>query len=149
MIKITSYQELPQYFNVPQAALDFLASANKDTACGKYVFSDDCFINVITVETTKDATKMMEAHVQFVDVQFMLDGEEKIYYTDKTPLKLGQEYDEKKDRSFYQWTSADEVTYKTGEGVVLYPIEAHLPGCAVNDAKTIKKAVIKIRYENK
>ena len=148
MIKITNYQELSKYFDVPQAALDFLASANKDTECGKYVFSDDCFINVITVETTEEATKMMEAHVKFVDVQFMLDGEEKIYYTDKAPLELGQEYDEKKDRSFYKWTSADEITYQTGEGVVLYQNEAHLPGCAVNGAKTIKKAVIKIRYEN-
>ena len=146
MVKITNYQQLTEYFNVPQEALDFLASANKDTECGKYVFSDDCFINVITVETTKDATKMMEAHVKFVDVQYLLDGEEKIYYTDKTPLELGQEYDEKKDRSFYKWTKADEVCYKAGEGVVLYPIEAHLPGCAVNQSKTIKKAVIKIRY---
>ena len=145
MIKITNYQQLKAYFDVPQAALDFLASANKDTECGKYVFSDDCFINVITVETTADATKMMEAHVQFVDVQFMLDGEEKIYYTDKSALELGQEYDEKKDRSFYKWTKADEVSYKTGEGVVLYQNEAHLPGCAVDKPQTIKKAVIKIR----
>ena len=145
MIRITNYQQLKAYFDVPQAALDFLASANKDTECGKYVFSDDCFINVITVETTADATKMMEAHVQFVDVQFMLDGEEKIYYTDKSALELGQEYDEKKDRSFYKWTKADEVSYKTGEGVVLYQNEAHLPGCAVDKPQTIKKAVIKIR----
>ena len=145
MIKITSYQELTKYFNVPKEALDFLAKANKDTECGKYIFSDDCFINVITVETTEEATKMMEAHVQFVDVQFMLDGEEKIYYTDKAALELGQEYDEKKDRSFYKWTQADEITYKTGEGVVLYQNEAHLPGCAVEKSQTIKKAVIKIR----
>lgn len=145
MVKITNYQQLKAYFDVPQEALDFLANANKDTQCGKYVFSDDCFINVITVETTAEATKMMEAHVQFVDVQFMLDGEEKIYYTDKTALELGQEYDEKKDRSFYKWTKADEVTYKTGEGVVLYQNEAHLPGCAVGAPMTIKKAVIKIR----
>lgn len=146
MIKITNYQELTKYFNVPKEALDFLAKASKDTECGKYVFSDDCFINVITVDTTEEATKMMEAHVKFVDVQYLLDGEEKIYYTDKAPLELGQEYDEKKDRSFYKWTNADEVSYQAGEGVVLYPNEAHLPGCAVVKSQTIKKAVIKIRY---
>ncbi len=147
MIKINSYKELPKYFDVPAEALDFLATANADTECGKYLFNEDCFINVITCDTKEDATGLMEAHVLFVDVQYLLDGEEKILYTPKEGLKLEKEYDDKKDRSFYSFDNADIVTYKTGEGVILYPAEAHLPGCAVDKSMTAKKAVIKIRYK--
>ena len=147
MIKLNTLSDLTKYFDVPQAAMDFLASANADTECGKYVFSDDCFINVLTCDTKEDCTGLMEAHVVFVDVQYMLNGEEKILYTPKEGLKLEKEYDDKKDRSFFSFEAADEVTYATGEGVVLYPAEAHLPGCAINKTQTIKKAVVKIRYQ--
>ena len=145
MLKITNLQDLKKYFDIPQEALDFLANASKDTENGKYPFTPDCFINVMDCQTKNDDTAMMEAHDKFVDVQFMIDGEEKIYYTDRTPLELGEAYNEAKDRCFYKWQKADTVTYQTGEAVVLYPIEAHLPGRAVNEEKTVKKAVMKVR----
>ena len=147
MIKINNYNELSKYFDVPQEALDFLANATADTECGKYVFNDDCFINVLTCDTKEDCTGLMEAHIVFVDVQYLIDGEEKILYTPVDGLKLEKEYDEKKDRSFYSFENADVVTYKTGEAVILYPADAHLPGCAVDKSKTVKKAVVKIRYK--
>ena len=147
MIKINNYNELSKYFDVPQEALDFLANANADTECGKYVFNDDCFINVLTCDTKENCTGLMEAHIVFVDVQYLIDGEEKILYTPVDGLNLEKEYDEKKDRSFYSFENADVVTYKTGEAVILYPADAHLPGCATDKSKTIKKAVVKIRYK--
>lgn len=145
MLKITNLQDLKKYFNVPEEALQFLANATKATENGKYPFTPDCFINVMDCQTKNDDTAMMEAHDKFVDVQFMIDGEEKIYYTDRTPLELGEAYNEAKDRCFYKWEKADVVTYKTGEAVVLYPIEAHLPGRAVTEEMTVKKAVMKVR----
>ena len=145
MIKLNKLAELTKYFDIPETAMEFLANANASTECGKYEFSTDCFINVLTCDTKEDCTGLMEAHVVFVDVQYMLDGEEKILYTPKEGLKLEKDYDEKKDRSFYSFENADEVTYATGEGVVLYPAEAHLPGRAVGEPMTIKKAVLKIK----
>ena len=147
MIKLTHLGELTKYFDVPDTAMEFLSRANTYTECGRYEFSEDCFVNVITCDTKEDCTGLMEAHVMFVDVQYMLDGEEKILYTPKEGLVQAKDYDEKKDRSFYAFETADEVTYTTGEGIVLYPAEAHLPGCAIDRSKSIKKAVIKIRYK--
>ena len=147
MIKLTTLAELTKYFDIPATAMDFLKTANAQTECGRYEFNEDCFVNVITCDTKEDCTGLMEAHVVFVDVQYMLDGEEKILYTPKAGLVQAKDYDEKKDRSFYAFESADEVTYTTGEGVVLYPAEAHLPGCAIDKSKSIKKAVIKVRYK--
>ena len=54
--------------------------------------------------------------------------------------------DAAKDAAFYSFEGADEVTYKAGECVVLYPVEAHLPCRAVSEPMPIKKAVIKLNY---
>jgi len=146
MIKLTQIKDIQKYFdNVPDEAVAFLENATKETPNGKYPFTDDCFINVMDCDTKDDLTAMMEVHDKFVDVQFMIDGEEKIYYTDRTPLELGEAYNEVKDRCFYKWEKGDIVTYQTGEAVVLYPQEAHLPGRAVNAPMTAKKAVMKVR----
>ena len=89
----------------------------------------------------------MEAHERFLDVQMVLAGEEKIYVTDKAPLAVVTPYDAGKDIAFYAWESAESVTYRSGEAVVLFPEEAHLPGRAVGEPMTIKKAVLKLRVD--
>jgi YhcH/YjgK/YiaL family protein len=94
---------------------------------------------------TKTEAVPMEAHEKFIDVQMVLMGEEKICVAEKASLEIVTPYDEAKDIAFYAWESAQEVNYRSGEAVVLYPAEAHLPGRAVNAPMTIKKAVLKIK----
>ena len=88
----------------------------------------------------------MERHDKYVDVQFLLDGEEKVYYTDKADLTLKKPYDAVKDRCFFQYADSEAVVYEKGEAVILYTNEAHLPGVAPEGVgvKTIKKAVAKV-----
>ena len=85
MIKITNLNELSNYFDIPAEALDFLLSINTETENKRYDFSEDCYINVQSVET-KPETPLMEAHVKFVDIQCLIDGEEKIFYVKKEGL---------------------------------------------------------------
>lgn len=144
MIKIQSYSELAKYFRIPAEAIAFLANATPDTENGKYPFGEDCFINVMDAQTKTEIADM-EAHDVYVDVQCLLAGEEKIYYTDKAPLTMTLEK-EGKDCKMYAWSTAEEVTYKAGEGIILPPSEAHLPNRAVSEPMAIKKAVVKIKY---
>ena len=146
MIKVTDLKALKAYFPyVPDEAIDFMASLTVDTENGKYPFGEKVFVNVMNVQTTRDEASPMEAHEKYVDFQYMVCGEEKIIVADKTGLKVVDEYNEAKDRAFYAWENGESVVYATGEGVVLYPNEGHLPGLAVNEEKTVKKAVMKIR----
>jgi YhcH/YjgK/YiaL family protein len=145
MIKITNFEELNNYFKIPKEALDFLKSIDMETECKRYDFSDDCYVNVQSVDT-KPETPLMEAHVKFVDIQCLIDGEEKIYYIEKSGLTETTPYSEKADYALYDLDkNSTEVTYKSGEGIVLFPNEAHTPNLAVTEPKNNKKAVIKIR----
>ena len=144
MIKITNLNELSNYFDIPAEALDFLCSINTETENKRYDFSEDCYINVQSVET-KPETPLMEAHVKFVDIQCLIDGEEKIYYVKKEGLPILKEYNEGGDAALYHFSEESEaVCYKAGEAIVLYPCEAHLPNRAVNESLKIKKAILKI-----
>ena len=144
MIKIQAYSELKKHFRIPDEAIAFLENATPDTENGKYPFGEDCFINVMDAQTKSELADM-EAHDVYVDVQCLLAGEEKIFYTDKAPLTMTLEK-EGKDCKMYAWETAEAVTYKAGEGIILIPCEAHLPNRAVNEPMAIKKAVVKIKY---
>ena len=146
MIKITDYQDLKNYFNVPDAALAFLAAISENTTNGKYPFGADCFINVMDC-TTREEFADMEAHDVYVDVQCLITGEERIYYTDRAALAVTKPMDAAKDVGFFAYTPCQFVDYKAGECVVLYPEEAHLPGRAVKAPVTAKKAVMKLNCQ--
>ena len=143
MIKITNYQDLKNYFNVPDAALAFLAAISESTENGKYPFGADCFINVMDC-TTREEQGDMEAHDVYVDVQCLFSGEERIYYKNREGLTVTKELNEQKDVMFFAYAPCEYVDYKTGECVALYPEEAHLPGRAVTNSLTVKKAVMKL-----
>ena len=147
MIKLTNFQALKQYFDLPDAAIAFLENATAQTPNGRHEFTKDCYINVMNCDT-KTELGAMEAHEVFVDVQCVIEGEEKILVADKTALPLKQPYDEKIEAAFYDFEDAEEVVYQRGECVILYPNDAHLPGRAANEPMTIKKAVLKLHYKN-
>lgn len=146
MIKITNYQDLKNYFNVPDAAIAFLSAISESTENGRYPFGADCFINVMDC-TTREELADMEAHDVYVDVQCLITGEERIYYTDRAPLAVTKPMNEAKDVGFFAYVPSLHVDYKAGECVVLYPEEAHLPGRAVTTPVTAKKAVMKLNCE--
>lgn len=143
MIKITNYQDLKKYFNVPDAALAFLATISEKTDNGKYPFGADCFINVMNC-TTREEFADMEAHDVYVDVQCLIAGEERIYYKNREGLTVTKPMDAAKDVGFFAYSPSEYVDYKAGECVVLYPEEAHLPGRAINAPVIAKKAVMKL-----
>ena len=146
MLKIQNLQEVTQYLPIPRDAIAFALDMNADTPDGRYDFGADCYINVMHCDTTAE-TAAMEAHEKFIDVQMVIAGEEKIYVTEKAPLHTVTPYDADRDIAFYAWDHAEAVTYRSGEAVVLYPAEAHLPGRAVGEPMTIKKAVLKLKAD--
>ena len=143
MVKITSYPDIKKYFNVPDEAIEFLAAVTDETENGRYSFGDDCFINVMNA-TTRTELGNMEAHDVYVDVQCIYGGEERIYYTDRAPLSVVKPMNAEKDVGLFAFRPCPYVDYKAGEGIVLYPEEAHLPGRAVGEPVSMKKAVMKI-----
>ena len=117
-------------------------NASKDLECGRYYIDEDnIYANVDEYETKTDGK--YEAHRKYIDIQYMIKGEEYIGVTDINNCKTCIEYDEEKDLEFF--TADNEFqTLKKGEFLIFYPQDAHKP-CINKDKIKCKKVVVKVR----
>ena len=87
-----------------------------------------------------------EAHRAFIDVMCMIEGEETIYVKNVNRLsKITKEYDEEKDYLLANF-DADRtpVRLEAGFFCILFPEDAHAPGCHADGEKAVKKFVGKV-----
>ena len=112
---------------------------------GKEVLTEDKLFILIQRYNSRpaDAAKF-ETHSNFIDLQMLLDGEEKIYYAPATELSCTSAYDPDADYALYKadLEHSAGLTLKPGNFAIFLPEEAHLPGCGNGGA--VVKAVVKI-----
>ena len=89
----------------------------------------------------------MEAHRKYVDVMCMIEGEETIYVQPTALLHhITQAYDENQDALLAEMEEGCcEIRLHPGEFVILFPEDAHAPGCRINGPSHVKKIIGKVR----
>jgi biofilm protein TabA len=140
------YEQLGRGF---AAAFEYAYTFDQGTPDGRHeIDGEDVFALVQTYDTAPGVEKRFESHRQYVDVQFLASGRERILYTDSRELEVDTPYDEETDVVFYEDPEfSSSILLRTGEFVILYPQDAHKPGCMAGGREAVKKVVVKIRYE--
>lgn len=87
-----------------------------------------------------------ETHKKYIDIQYVLSGEERTGYTNLENLGELQEANPERDFYFYEDTDiADWLTVHSGEFVIFFPTDGHKPSLNVgNAAKAVRKVVFKV-----
>lgn len=124
-----------------------VAARPQEKAPGHYALQgDDIFMNVMQFSTQAPELKKAELHAEYIDIQLLLAGEERILFGVAGSARECEEMHSAED---YQLCSRIEgqqsVVLKPGMFVVFMPGEPHKPGCAVEMEGEIKKAVVKVR----
>ena len=133
---------------VLQQALTLAVAANpQEKTPGRYALQgDNIFMNVMQFATQSPEQKKAELHQQYIDIQVLLSGEERILFGMTDSARQCEEMHVEDD---YQLCSqiADEqaMVLKPGRFVIFMPREPHKPGCVVQAPMDIKKVVIKVR----
>ena len=133
-------------------ALDFLKNTDlKALPGGRHAIEGDMmYANVDDVETKLFETTKPESHRNYVDIQFMVCGEENMgFFVDKGLVKPLESYPER-DCYFYANESVDEGHIHCPEGyyTVFFPSDIHRPLLAVNDKPIkIRKVVVKVHVD--
>jgi YhcH/YjgK/YiaL family protein len=127
-------------------ALDFLRSAPADIPDGRHeIEGDRIYANVMSYETRDFGHRTHEAHRRYTDVQFLLQGEEQIYFTPATRLGTGSGYNAEKD---YELFAAPEfpsrLALSAGQFVIFHPGEGHQPACIGKAPCAVRKIVVKV-----
>ena len=112
---------------------------------GKYeIEGDDIFVIAQDYHTKPLSEGKFEAHRNYIDIQYIIKGTEKMGYTNIHKLKSATEYDEEKDIIFFEG-EGDFVTVEEGFFTIFAPEDAHMPGIESKTSDYVKKAVVKIK----
>ncbi|MBR4953472.1 MAG: YhcH/YjgK/YiaL family protein [Oscillospiraceae bacterium] len=120
--------------------LDYVADPKP---VGRYEIDGDKVFAMVSEYETK-LESMVEAHNNYIDIQF-LDGEcEKIEYVLRENLPVKVPYVE--DIEFYEDTPYHSpLILRKHDFVILYPHDSHKPGLAVDKPIPVKKVVVKVK----
>jgi YhcH/YjgK/YiaL family protein len=127
-------------------ALKFLSETDfSKIELGRYELDgDNIFYMVQSYDTDPDKT-ISEAHKKYIDIQYMVEGEEIISVADISEEKELTEAKEENDVWFYN-CKTEPLVLSAGKYMVLYPNDLHCPGVATNGtALTCRKVVVKVK----
>ena len=115
-----------------------------EVAAGLYDLDGEVMYYLVQVSAAKAvAAGKAEAHRNYIDVQYVVEGEEYIGYADLSQTRVG-EYLAEKDFVQVEGEMA-LVRVAAGSFMVLFPNDAHMPGLTTGAAETVRKVVVKVK----
>ncbi|HEY2582085.1 MAG TPA: YhcH/YjgK/YiaL family protein [Mucilaginibacter sp.] len=130
-------------------AFTFMRDKNlKDLAPGKYVIDGDNVYATVTEAPSKTFEQSAwESHRKYIDLQYVVTGQEKIGISPLAETTVTAPYDESKDIAHYT-AKGKFYTATPDEFFLFFPNDAHRPNIVVDGYDVVKKLVIKIKYAN-
>lgn len=110
---------------------------------GKHPILDGTFANVLEYTTKAFETVKMEAHRKYLDLQYVVSGEEAVLKQDLDDNAPINEYNDVKDVVHYSPKSYDKALLLEGTFGIMFPEDLH-QCIAVSSPAPIKKVVVKI-----
>ena len=112
---------------------------------GEHHINDGMFVGVD--EYAPGEKDVYEAHHQYIDVQYLVSGDEEIDCVPIADCVLEKEYDSKIDAAFYK-AAADAPVFKLciqpGSFAIFEPSDCHRPGMKYR-ADKVRKLIFKVK----
>ena len=110
---------------------------------GKYKISESIYANLQSYITKDNAP--YEAHRDYIDIQYMVQGEELSGVTNYSNCQTTEKYNKEKDIEFLACNKKEEF-FKISEGefFVFFPHDAHKPAIKINANKNVNKVIVTV-----
>lgn len=128
--------------------LDFLKQMKPDTAVGTYQINHRVKVIVSEYETKMENEFGYEAHKKYIDIQYLLLGEERIACLPIERMKETKAYNEESDAAFYAADLKLQPSYLSllpGYFAIFFPQDGHKPQLCDDKPQMVKKVVVKVR----
>ena len=118
-----------------------------DLAIGRHELQDGSYYNVDEYVSKLPEDCPFESHRRFIDIQYLVKGEEMIYISDIDKLTPSVPYNREKDVTFYYDNECNhQMHLRAGDYCIFYPQNGHKASVRIGDKGCyIKKVVFKIR----
>ncbi|MNH91123.1 Toxin-antitoxin biofilm protein TabA [compost metagenome] len=136
-----------------QKAIDYMMAHNPGAwGPGKYEIEGPLmFILVQDVRTQPEKELRYESHTTYMDIQYLVSGEERIgLIKHSSELQIAEDTLEGLDIIFYnhgQLETETSIVLKPGQFAIFYPSDVHCPCMFVEKPGNIRKIVFKIHRD--
>jgi YhcH/YjgK/YiaL family protein len=130
-------------------AFEYLEATNfENLEPGRYdIDGNDIYAIVQQYDTKPITSAKWEAHKKYLDIQFMVNGKEKMGYSHKNKMIVTHEYNEEKD-ALYLKGDGNFLIAEAGYFAIFFPSDVHMPCIALNLSTPVKKVVVKVRVDS-
>jgi len=129
-----------------ERALEYISKTDlKNIKPGKYeIDGENIFALISEYKTKSEQEGKLEAHRKYLDVQYVIAGEEMMGYVPLDRQQILEPYKKENDIIFFN----GEKSFKkvsSGMFAIFFPEDVHMPGISVNEKSSVKKLVIKVK----
>lgn len=110
---------------------------------GRYPIDGNNLFALVNEYLTKNDGQL-EGHQQYIDIQFMVSGSEKMGFAPLNGQKETIAYNAEKDIAFFEGESS-MVKVEPGMFAIFFPNDLHLPGIKTDKPAPVKKIVVKVK----
>jgi YhcH/YjgK/YiaL family protein len=134
--------------NMETAINWLIESGQAEHPAGRAVIDgDNVYAEVQAYDTIAEGEPTFEGHVSYIDIQYVVEGEEIIAWANIDDVTVTTAYDVDKGDFWLGNAPAERVTnirLKGGQLAVLYPTDAHAPRRAAGASAPVRKLVVKV-----
>ncbi len=127
--------------------LEWLRDVNPNVEKGVYEISPHVRAIVSEYSTKTVNENGYEAHRDYIDIQYLICGSEKICCLPLEYLKETKTYSKEIDAAFYEETDVmpQEMLIGNGYFAIFFPQDGHMPGLRERNLQSVKKIVVKVK----
>ena len=143
---IESYKRLSEDIYL---GLVFLKNVSLDTEIGVHELNSRVKAIVSDYETKINNEYGYEAHREYIDIQYLIRGEEVVCYLPLEYLNEVKPYNKENDAAFYVESGVKPLELMLGNGyfAIFYPQDGHMPQLCIEKPMKVKKVVVKVKVE--
>jgi biofilm protein TabA len=127
-------------------ALDYLRSTDlRSLPVGRHDLDGDRLFALVQEYTPRAAQDCVwEAHRKYIDVQYVVQGVERMGVANIAQMRIREPYDPARDVAFFA-PGSDYIMVAAGSFAIFWPEDVHSPGVSVDDTApaAVRKVVVK------
>lgn len=136
--------------NLEKAITYLISHGQSDLPTGRQVVDGDkVYVEVQRYETIEGPYDTFEGHRAYIDIQYVVEGEEVIGWASINDVVEKEPFDTEND--YWLATapreSVTDVRLHSGQLAVLYPDDMHAPRRAAGKASLVRKLVVKVAID--
>lgn len=130
-------------------ALEYVNNTNFETlAVGKQDIDGDAVFAIYKdFQTQEIGEQLMESHLKYIDVQYVVEGVEHMGVTINTGQEPKKVYNEEEDYMLFD-EPYDLITVSAGMFAIFFPDDIHMPEVTITTPSKVKKIVVKVKIQN-